>query len=764
MQTPLQLDSHGHILSAIVQEKTIPFCTGEHAGPAWHILHNGKWCRETTEARERDGWWCVQFKGVHLKRKMEVCSDQLLIHLEAWNGSSQVFEADKLNLLLGIDSYMTGYPQWNDKLFPTLLRCEKTHFYGYFSSPQGDVLGIACNEPIASWSLAYNQLFSDGGHRVEGTSLNLLCKGPLPSHHPSQQQLLPGETRTWCIQLKPVSSAADALKWASEATGAPVFGGERLIFEEGETAELLFHAPSAVTVACGEKIYISEKCENGWRVRIPAMACGNAHVLQAECQGKICEVHVCWRKAWSWYIQQAAKQAVEKPQKATTHIESWEGYFSGLQAMRFFPDAERDQAILDNMNEMIPLVFDVEKGIPTHIPERIQNTSGLLSICVDAWQATRDEKWLILGQKLADFLTDHCQAEDGSFRNGGGIHYTCVLYIAKSVLELWLVERSLPQYAALTQKHFAAAKRAVDELVLHLDNIGTEGEHTFEDGMISCEFLQIALFALLLPEEERAPYTKAAEYLLKKHRCLERMGSPDCRSRNSTIRFWESQYDVLIPENMINSPHGWTAWKSYGVWYLYLLTGKPEYLIDTMETLGSCAQLIDASGELRWAFCVDPQNHAGLWQEDPPGSGKGRLVPATYGECYLPMISGWYRTPKGVPAFGYLGTYDLFDTDQGGCCDNDVHECFKAIAETMLLYGYVYEDENGLHAYNGHLENDPAGGIVFHPADSAVFAVHWNLSSAQTVSAELACGRSSGTLQRGWLCEEGVCSESIPML
>ena len=764
MENILNLDGHGHILSAAMQSASIPFRSGEFAGPAWQILHNGKWCRESHESSVQDGWFCTQFKGVHLKRKAELAEDCLLIHLEAWNGSSQVFEPDKLNVLLGIDGYMTSYPQWNDRLFPTLLRCEKTHFYGYFSSPQGDVLGIACAEPIASWSLDYNQLFSDGGHRVEGTSLELLNSGPLPPHHPSQSRLMPGERPTWCIQLKPVSSVDQALKWASEVSGAPVVCGERLIFEENEWAELFFYAPSAVTVTCGDRIFASQQVGEVWRVQLPPMSCGDAHVFTAFCGEKTCEVRVCWRKAWSWYIRQAAKQAIEKPQKASTHVESWEGYFSGLQAMRFFPDAERDLAILDSMNEMIPLVYDVEKGIPTHIPERIQNTSGLVSICTDAWQATADEKWLTLAQKLADFLIDRCQAADGSFRNGRGIHYTCVLYIAKSLLELWQAERPLPQYAALAEKHFASARRAVDELVLHLDDIGTEGEHTFEDGMISCEFLQIAFFALQLPESERAPYTQAAEHLLKKHRCLERMGSPDCRSRNSTIRFWESQYDVLIPENMINSPHGWTAWKSYGTWYLYLLTGKPEYLTDTIETLGSCAQLIDASGELRWAFCVDPQNHAGLWQEDPPSSGQGRLVPATYGECYLPMISGWYRAPKGVPVFGYLGTYRLFNSDQGGCCDNDVHECFKAIAEALLLYGYVFEDEQGLHAYNGRLEISSDGSLLFLPADSSVCAVHWNLKTSRKCSAKFSSGASAACVQFAWLCEDGATRTGIPFV
>ena len=90
MENTLNLDGHGHILSAAMQSASIPFRSGEFAGPAWQILHNGKWCRESHESSVQDGWFCTQFKGVHLKRKAELAEDCLLIHLEAWNGSSKV--------------------------------------------------------------------------------------------------------------------------------------------------------------------------------------------------------------------------------------------------------------------------------------------------------------------------------------------------------------------------------------------------------------------------------------------------------------------------------------------------------------------------------------------------------------------------------------------------------------------------------------------------------------------------------------------------
>ena len=85
--------------------------------------------------------------------------------------------------------------------------------------------------------------------------------------------------------------------------------------------------------------------------------------------------------------------------------------------MRYLPEETRDKRLMDNMKKMIPLAFDTEKGEPTIIAGRIQNTAGLISICSDAWQATNDPTWLTLGVKLADFLINHYQWLDGSSSN-----------------------------------------------------------------------------------------------------------------------------------------------------------------------------------------------------------------------------------------------------------------------------------------------------------------------------------------------------------
>lgn len=732
----------GRIEKAVIGGKKIPFRKGDFSGPAWVIKYAGQ-ARNEPETEDAKSFW-----GTLLEKRAEIKDGELIITAEMNNKSSLAFVPDKAGIRLGLDTYMDSYPEWNDKFVPTLLCCEKTHIYGYFASPDGSILAVACPQPIAGWEIEYNALFCDSGHRIEGVLLNLLCKPPLPEKHPEQFMIEPGGARRWQIHIRPAESVEDALGWAAEVTGAPVFCGNRTIFEPGEDACIDIYSREKPDVTDGKKNYDGKSDGGKWRFDVPFDIDSGVKTLYASADGKTSEIRVYRRKNWSWYIKAAANAALAAPQKTGSHVESWYGLFSGFAAMRYFPDKQRDEKILNTFNELVGLAFDTEKGVPTLIPTRIQNTSGLISLCADAYQATCDEKWLTLGRKLADYLIDNCQDAEGVFRNKRGVHYTCVLYIAKNLMELYLITGD--------EKLFSSARRAVDELCRNLDNIGTEGEHTFEDGMISCAVTQISMFALLL-SEGRESYIAAAEKMLAKHRCLERIGSPDCRSRNTTIRFWEAQYDVLIPSNFITSPHGWSGWKVYGTWYLYLLTGNTEYLTDTMETLGSCAQLISPDGELRWAYAVDPKIETTVFSETPSG---GELREAVIGGDYVPMISRWYRAPEGVPVFGYPGVYPDFKSDKGGSCDNDVHEIFKAMAETVLKTAYIANTDGRIIAYN--LKVDHLSPLVLSVCEDSVEAVHVNLEKEEQVTVDFASGRVTVNIKNGWICSDGNCRSGLP--
>jgi len=304
--------------------------------------------------------------------------------------------------------------------------------------------------------------------------------------------------------------------------------------------------------------------------------------------------------------------------------------------------------------------------------------------------AEKNSKDLEAARSLANWIIDHAQTPDGAYRNGK-THYTSVIYIAKSIMELMAVEKTLAQgnneWAQAYNKHYNSVKRAIDQLMGGFNAISTEGEATFEDGMISCSALQIAEFALLQTDaKKRKLYTAAAQQFLNAHNCLEQLHINDSRMRGGSMRFWEAQYDVLIGHNFMNSPHGWSAWTTYAKYYMYMLTGEERYLVQTMNAIGSGMQLIDfKTGELRWAFCADPyiktiqaENFAGsdpdTYNANQYSPYEGKYDNITIGEQYVNMIA------------------DKFNANSS---DNDVHEQFKCMAEVVLTFAYVLERKDG---------------------------------------------------------------------
>jgi hypothetical protein len=316
------------------------------------------------------------------------------------------------------------------------------------------------------------------------------------------------------------------------------------------------------------------------------------------------------------------------------------------------------------------------------------------------WELTDNDDYLNRANSLAKSIIA-LQTPDGAYRRNG-THYTCVIYPAKSMLELALAEKKA-NLADRYNTHFESAYKAIKDLQTRLDNIETEGEMTFEDGMISCEALQIAYLALQLPDsQEKTDLTKAAEYLLNKHRCLEQILIPDCRTRGCTLRFWEARYDLNFFSNMINAPHGWTSWKNYATYYLYLLTGNSDYLKDTMDTIGACMQCVDNDGNLNWGFVLDP---CIVGERLSKSSQKGNIQTeiATVGECYMPIISDWWRQDDNKLILQFLYPCDdqtNWNELHGGSCDNDVHEHFKCLFETVFGKAFIHQMGNENLTYN----------------------------------------------------------------
>ena len=168
----------------------------------------------------------------------------------------------------------------------------------------------------------------------------------------------------------------------------------------------------------------------------------------------------------------------------------------------------------------------------------------------------------------------------------------------------------------------------------------------------------------------------------------------------------------------------------YALYYLYLLTGKQEYLTQLMDGMSACTQLLTLDGDLKWAFVVDPYAYcdqvllpdksqivhdAYKSVKSKEKAYRGKFGEGTFGEEYIDMISGWYRTCKSQKVTGghyncplFLSGGEAIRVDrQGGCCDNDVHEIFKCLEETVLKKAFVHEKADGSFlCYSGKAERN----------------------------------------------------------
>jgi len=739
----------------------VRFRADRRRGVCWH----GEWDGAAhTIALQPHEYQERRFEALHdgllFSLSYELLPEYCRITARLANKRETTFRPRRAGLRLGLDTYMDSYPAWNDTFFPTLLRCEPMHFWGYAMTPSGLLLGMASPDRIASWSLDYNEALyprswdtdttntvgyaTHLGHRIYTFNLDLLHEAPLPPRHPQDcHELLPGADVTWRIYLVPLADLAAVKPALARLCHTPLLDLDRHTLAPGEESVVTVHSPDVrsltATTPDGQSVTLQPLARSGsaqayvYRPQQP----GLHDITATTADGHVAAAKVYVRKPWTYYLDRARAEALSKPQKASTHLESWYGCFSTFLAAKHLPNPDLDIPAEQQFQRILALTYDEETAAPIADPGRICNTAAMISLLTDAYEGTRSDRYLELAARLADWLVA-CQTQDGAYRAYGTHHYTAVLYPAKSLLELVAAEKALaqtrPDWTERWLRHYHSACAAVDNLALLADNIETEGEQTFEDGMLSCSALQLACLALQIDDDAtRRRYSGVAQALLAKHRCLEQLLVPDARLHGATIRFWEAQYDVLLDKNVVCSPHGWTSWKTYATWYLYQLTGREHLLRETMDTLGACMQLVDLdTGTLRWAFAVDPHVRAHLWRADPAAAGAGRKVEAVIGEQYLDMISGWWLAPSdrlvgAYPHMPLITRSGVLESDnQGGCCDNDVHEHFKCLEEVALTSAYVIQRAGGTVASWNCRVTQEGSTLTVHPAEAIVSAVHVN--------------------------------------
>lgn len=765
------VDSIGFISTINIEgKKNIEFRNDDFSGPSlW--LENSRLPVE--KSRDFSGY-TGRNDSLSYKVTYAIESGKLKIGVSCRNLLMEDLENIQLSLRLGIDTEMAKYPHWHDVFFPTLMRCEKTHFWGYLMTPLGRILTVSSPDAIASYHLHYNnskhKISFGNGHRIRTVSLDLLNPGPLPERHPQNISLKAGKTYTWTVYIEEVESLNDIPTSVSKNSASPALQADYYTLPIGGKSSVRIFSASApkVSVATpnGDKsaLRVKKIAKNVYGVEVSLDIEGVYTLTATNNRGKHTEMKLsAISDRYSDYIKAARLASLKYQQKTNTNAECWYGLFSGFIAREYFPDSKVDAEVEKVFNQINKVTFNLDTHLPLNNPMRIQDTALKAALWAQYYRATGNISYLRWAADLADFImTTQLKWKwdtvlrnietDGAYRSGK-THYTSVIYIAKGIMEVMKEEKALidtdktGEWEHRYNRHYASVKMAMDELAKNLDNIQTEGEMTFEDGMISCSYTQLSEFALLQPEgsEARKYYTEAAEKMANMHRCLSQIIIPDSRMNGGSLRFWEAQYDILTMPNMMNSPHGWSAWRIYGLRNLYLLTGKYDYLRQMINSIGSCIQLINTqTAELNWAFVQDPYLKVQRFVPDENKPGRGKHVEQVIGEQYMPMISDWYKadTTKMVSSFG------RFD---GGCCDNDVHEIFKCLGEILLTSAYVYEDENGkfiFHNCKGEIKNNMLTVTI---AEDCINKVHFNLHSERIVTVSFGEMEIKNNIICGWI-------------
>ncbi|WP_455672224.1 hypothetical protein [Phocaeicola sp.] len=743
-QWDMSISPKGCIEQIIFKSKkgndTIPFFKDkENSGPSFYTRINNE---NTIGQWTPDGMYSYQTEVNGVRCNITYLSHRNVpsVKVKLTNCSPVPFQPQKAGLKTGIDTYMDKYPDWFGKYFPTLMRNEKTHFYGYLQNPKEHTLAIVSEQPIASWSVDFNLGYQDPaplwfmGHRIESLNLDLLNRLPLPDRHPQHlYELKQGESKEWIISFVNAGKLENLENAITEIADIPMLYAEQISYRPGDEASFAVFGKNPEISITDDKGKVSpilskETKGNKTIVRSKLPETG-LYTVKVASNGKVAEAILDAHHTWQWTFEKARQNALKYHQKPTSHAESWYGFYSAFIAAKYFPNAKEDKEAREYFDLLFNKLHDTRKMEPLYHASRIQNTSTTIGMLIDKYEAYGQKDDLANATKLGDWLMDSWQREDGAYHNHGVI-YTSVIYVAKSMLELSIAEEEAaqkdPSLKAAATRHYESAKKAIDQLVASQGDFETEGEMTFEDGMISCSALQIGMLALMQKDEAaRKHYTDAMLDVLNSHSCLTQLRVPDARRRQGTMRYWEAQYDVFLLPNMFNSPHGWSAWRAYATYYAYLLTGEEKWLMQTFNAMGAFANLIDyQTGDLRWAFVVDPYIEAEqacsadskyTFSDPSFGNPHPQLYDTRhfiFGERYVNMISDWQTINSQ---------------------DNDVHEVFKCMGEAVLTNAFVIERPDGsVIGYNCKVKKN-GNTLSVTPDEKQINRLHCNLKQEYKV-------------------------------
>ena len=335
------------------------FVLGDNLNPRLFISLNGQ--KIEAEKIIKDNQYLFSFENIKACLNFQYTENGFRYTVKIQNEGNEDFTPETLGLDIGIDTCMATYPEWNDIYFPTFFRCEKTHFYGLLKKPNGETLGICCKQPIAS----YSHNFNSSGHRIYNSQLDFLNCPPLPKHHPLNCHILKAkEAREYVIDFFACSDDENWRENLAETYGLPMINAEKFTLEKGEYIRPV--------ISSNKEYKTTLISPSGKEIKDFLAKDYGLYSLEVQtADGFSSTAYFYCRKPFEWYLKNAREEVINKMPHATTHCESWYGFFSGFLAAQHYPDTEKDEIINNMFQEIMPLCFDFENIKPKLIQKGI---------------------------------------------------------------------------------------------------------------------------------------------------------------------------------------------------------------------------------------------------------------------------------------------------------------------------------------------------------------------------------------------------------
>jgi hypothetical protein len=215
---------------------TFRFRSDKWCGPTWVIEEAGRTSQILLQPNEKTrGLYEGKQGDVSYSLQYRVSAGRLEIEAALENHSAAVFNPLSASVRMGIDTEQLTYPQWRKIPYPTFLRCEPTHAWGYAMTPNGEILGIACPDVAGSW-----QQLSDSPNLQRPVTFSLTAIGPgeYSKDQPAQLSLKSDERRVWRIRLFSIADLAQVPSRLSEQAGASFLNLAQNTVEPGQLAVL----------------------------------------------------------------------------------------------------------------------------------------------------------------------------------------------------------------------------------------------------------------------------------------------------------------------------------------------------------------------------------------------------------------------------------------------------------------------------------------------------------------------------------------------